>query len=67
MGRLSEKIAIVTGGGRGIGRGIVLALAELQGAVQADADALIGELRQGLPHETGRGRAGHDPTGRRRS
>src|SRR3990172_4030941 len=37
MGRLDEKVAIVTGGGRGVGRGIALALAK-EGAKVAVAD-----------------------------
>jgi NAD(P)-dependent dehydrogenase (short-subunit alcohol dehydrogenase family) len=44
MGRLEEKVAIVTGGGRGLGRGIALELArEGAGVVIAEIDPATAE------------------------
>jgi meso-butanediol dehydrogenase/(S,S)-butanediol dehydrogenase/diacetyl reductase len=55
MGRLSQRIAIVTGGGRGIGRGIVLALAEAGANVAiADVDTESAEQTAGEVASLGR-------------
>ncbi len=55
MGRLSRKLAIVTGGGRGIGRGIVLALAEAGADIAiADVDLVGAEQTAGEVASLGR-------------
>jgi NAD(P)-dependent dehydrogenase (short-subunit alcohol dehydrogenase family) len=55
MSRLAEKIAIVTGGGRGIGRGIVLALAR-SGADIAIADVDLENAERTAKEVTALGR-----------
>jgi NAD(P)-dependent dehydrogenase (short-subunit alcohol dehydrogenase family) len=45
-GQLSGKVAIVTGGGSGIGRATALALAE------ADARTIVADIKEDAAHET---------------
>ena len=58
VGRLDDKIAIMTGGGRGIGRGIVFALAEA-GADIVIADVDLASAEQTAKEVEARGRQVH--------
>jgi len=59
LGKLADKVAIVTGGGRGIGRVITHAYLQEDTGVVVTAAQKKAEIEEGLVEETGPTRSGN--------